>query len=150
MSQANLQPLYVFAHMHIHVQSHTQCLFQILEQGTCVWKSKDSTAQQQLGTRTESFLSSCLMTLKSPTSQGWNRPFNIWVLGKTAPPPHCNSGCLYQELDSALLKQTSLFGGKSLMGSTHHKNTLICISDLAISILMCGFSYLSFSFEPKT
>jgi hypothetical protein len=131
--------------MHIHVHSHTRCLFQILEQRTCVGKSKGNAAE----THTESFLSSCLLALKTLISQGWSRPFNICVLGKPAPPLHCNSVCLYQELDSALLKQTSLFSGKNLLESTHLKNTLVYISDLSLSILMCGFSYLSFSFSQN-
>ena len=57
--------------------------------------------------------SELLPAVPENSSQGWGRPFNIWVLGKPAPPLYCNSTCLYQELDSALLKQTSLFGGRA-------------------------------------
>lgn len=148
-SQANLWPLYVCAHMHIHVHSHTQCLFHMLEVGACVWRSKGRAAKKQLGSHTKSFLSYCMLALNTPISQGLSRSFNIWVLGIPAPPLHCNCACLEQELDSALLKQTLLFGQNNLLGSTYHKNTLVCISDLPLSILMYGFSYLSFSFQQK-
>ena len=83
---------------------------------------------------------------ENSSQSGVEQTLDISILGKPEPPLYCNSGCLYQELDSVLLKLASLFWGKSLLGSTHHKNTLVCISDLALSILMCGFSYLSFSF----
>lgn len=83
-----LPSLWVCTHVSTH--SYPLAVSDASTRDLCVEKESKA-AVRVLRTHTESFLSSNLLSMKVPISQGWSRPFNIWALGKPAP-LHSSSG----------------------------------------------------------
>ena len=138
------------------VHNHTHWLSLMQAQGTCVWKRRARAAGRQLRTHTASLLRSSLMALKVAVSQGRGRPFNIWVLGNPAPlytaavartgfsPAKTDTSGFVCLFDCLFCRERK----GSLLEFTQNNSTLVCISDLKVSTLICVFLIYS-SLYPK-